>query len=119
MLDQMHVITITQWWKEVVLHKRGLLKTLCCYFFMYLQTRAVELLYKCNITLIDVRYGCILARCDYLRTNFVITIVPYLTSTSVILLIYIYTIYSIYIYIYSIYIYIMVHFNIYYILVNV
>ncbi len=27
----------------------------------------VELLYKCNITLVDMRYGCKSARCDYLR----------------------------------------------------
>ncbi len=34
---------------------------------MYLHTRAIELLYKRNITLVDVRYGCISAHCDYLR----------------------------------------------------
>ncbi len=33
-------------------------------FLMYLHTRAIGLLYKCNITLTAMRYGCILARCD-------------------------------------------------------
>lgn len=33
---------------------------------MQLHTCAAELLYKHNITLVDVRYGCILACCDYL-----------------------------------------------------
>ncbi len=31
-------------------------------FLNYLHTRAVELLYKCNITLVDLRYGCISPR---------------------------------------------------------
>ncbi len=58
-------------------------------FRMYLHTHAVELLYKCNITLIAVRYGCILARCDYLRLNHSrADIHPYLTATRVVLLIY-------------------------------
>ncbi len=57
--------------------------------FMSLHTRAVELLYKCNITRVDVRYGCISAYCDYLRPNHSrADIQPYLTSTRVILLIY-------------------------------
>ncbi len=34
---------------------------------MYLHTCAVKLWYKRNITLIDMRYECISARCDYLR----------------------------------------------------
>ncbi len=69
-------------------HIRVLLKTLRCYF-MYLHTRAVEVLYKHNITLVDVRYGCISARCDYLRPNHSrADIQPYLISTSVIMLIY-------------------------------
>ncbi len=29
---------------------------------LFIDICAVELLYKCNITLVDMRYGCILAR---------------------------------------------------------
>ncbi len=63
---KLSTLDLYPWRKEVVLHKKGLLKTLRCYF-MYWHTCAVELLYKCNITLVDVRYGCISACCDYLR----------------------------------------------------
>ncbi len=42
-------------------HKRGLLKTLVVILFMYLHTRDVELLYKRNITRVDMRYGCVSA----------------------------------------------------------
>ncbi len=55
---------------------------------MYLHTRAIKLLYKHNITLVEVRYGCISARYDYLQPKHSrADIQPYLTSTSVVLLI--------------------------------
>ncbi len=47
---------------------------------MYLHTRVIGLMYKRNITLGDVRYGCISARCGYLQPDHSLAdIQPYLT----------------------------------------
>ncbi len=50
---------------------------------MYLHTHAIKLLYKCNITLIAVRYGCMSAHYDY-QNHSRSDIQAYRTATSVI-----------------------------------
>ncbi len=64
---QLSTLDLNLWRKEVVLHKRGLLKDTSLLFQIYLHPCVVELLYKPNITLVDVRYGCISHCSAYIR----------------------------------------------------
>ncbi len=52
-------------WQKFTQKKRAF-KDTPLLIVMYLHTRAIKLLYKHNITLVDMSYGCISTRYDYL-----------------------------------------------------
>ncbi len=65
---KLSTLDLNPWRKVVVTHKIVFLKTLrCC--LLYLHNRAIELLYKRNITRVLVQYGCISPCCDYKWPN--------------------------------------------------